>query len=312
MKKLEYYWPKLSWRLIIGSLFVSSFFFVINTATTSALVLPQANNPQATAVGLSGTVTSPPPSVAATIGTPTNGQVFTTLPITVQGICQSGLLIKLYINNVFVGAADCVNNSYSITTALFNGTNILIVKDFDSLGQEGPDSSSITVQFNNPNVGSGVGVTLTSTFAKLGVSPGTTLQWPVAISGGSPPYAVNIVWGDGKPADLMSEANATNFNINHIYDTAGVYTILAKATDTQGNVAYLQLVGVANGVVGQGSSNNKLNSPTAASNKGIKLNNSTIYVIFGIMFVAFVLAFWLGSRHKLDTIKKKLERGEGL
>ena len=100
MKKLEYYWPKLSWRLIIGSLFVSSFFFVINTATTSALVLPQANNPQATAVGLSGTVTSPPPSVAATIGTPTNGQVFTTLPITVQGICQSGLLIKLYINSI--------------------------------------------------------------------------------------------------------------------------------------------------------------------------------------------------------------------
>jgi hypothetical protein len=46
-------------------------------------------------VGVEGRISSPPPSVGATISVPRDGQTFTELPITVAGICQNGLLVKV-------------------------------------------------------------------------------------------------------------------------------------------------------------------------------------------------------------------------
>src|SRR5665213_1484212 len=66
---------------------------------------PLPPDPQTGSVGVEGTITSPPPTVAATISTPTNGQSFSSEPITVAGICPTGLLVKIFANNVFVGAA---------------------------------------------------------------------------------------------------------------------------------------------------------------------------------------------------------------
>jgi hypothetical protein len=298
-------------KSVISLVFIAVFILLFHPLLAHAYVPPPAVNPQNTAVGLTGTISSPPPSVAATIDIPLNGQVFTTLPIQVQGICQSGLLIKLYINGVFVGAAQCVNSSYSITTALFNGINNLVVEDFDSLNQEGPPSNTVTVTFNNPNVGAGVGITLTSNYAKLGVSPGSTMSWPIIVSGGDPPYAVSIDWGDGKPAQLLSEANPGTFNISHVYSNSGIYTILIKVTDTQGNLAYLQLVGVANGPAAQASSTTKLNSSSNSPTKS-KISDKTLFILIALIIAALLSTFWLGSKHKLASIKRKLENGEEL
>ncbi len=312
MKTVNNLYGLIPWQLKILTFFLLSvFIYLISTSPVHAYTPPPPVNPQSTGVGLSGTIKSPPPSTAATISTPSNGQVFTTLPITVQGICQGSLLLKLYDNGVFVGSAQCSNGSFKITTALFNGTNTLIVRDYDALDQQGPDSNTVTVTFNNPNVGSSPGITLTSNFAKLGASPGSVLSWPIAISGGAPPYAISVDWGDGKPTDLLSQASAGTLNIKHTYSSAGTYSILIKVTDTQGNVSYLQLVAVANGSAGQ-SSSSKLNASTTAPNKGIKLTNQTLYIILFIIFFAFISSFFLGSRHRMAEIRKKLQRGEDL
>jgi len=273
---------------------------------------PAPVNPQSTVVGLTGTIPSPPPAVGATITVPVSGQVFTALPINVQGICQSNLLIKLFINNVFAGAAECVDNSYKIVAALFNGANSLVVRDYDSLDQQGPDSNIVNVTFNNPNIGAGSGVTLTSSYAKLGVAPGATLSWPIVVSGGVPSYAVSVVWGDGAPSSLLSEPFAGTFKINHIYQTAGVYTILLKATDAAGQVAYLQLVGIASGPASQAAASTTLNTPTVAATKGIKLDSTTLLIIILLVILVPLVTFWLGSKHNLAVIKKKFESGEGL
>jgi len=286
---------------------------LIMPAVAQAYTPPPAVNPQSTVVGLTGTIPSPPPAVGATIAVPSNGESFNALPINVEGICQSGLLIKLFINNVFAGAAECVNSSYKIISALFNGLNNLVVRDYDALDQQGPDSNQVNVTFNNPNVGAGAGITLTSAYAKLGASPGSTLSWPIVVSGGDPSYAVSVTWGDGAPSNLLSEPFAGSFDINHIYDTAGVYTILLKATDLQGNVAYLQLVGLASGPASQASASTSLNTPVATVSKGgIKLDSETLGIIIVLVILIPLVTFWLGSKHRLVNIKKKFESGEGL
>jgi hypothetical protein len=315
MKKLLKSWSFLE-RIKIAPasmLVMLAFSIVLNQAQIALAYTPPApQNPQSTVVGLTGTIPSPPPAIGATISVPANGQSFNALPINVQGICQSNLLIKLFINNVFAGAAECTNSSYKITSALFNGANALVVRDYDSLDQQGPDSNVVNVSFNNPNVGAGQGVTLTSSYAKLGTSPGSTLSWPIVVSGGSPSYALSIVWGDGKPDSLVSQGFAGKLNITHIFETAGVYTILVKATDLQGNVAYLQLVGMATGPASQASGSTTLNTPAAVINKGIPINTTTIGTIAAIVVLVPLVTFWLGSRHRLINIKKKFENGEDL
>lgn len=313
MKKIDKHLIALSWKTkIVGLVVVAAFALIPFFKTAHAYTPPPPVNPQSAAVGLTGTIPSPPPAVGATIALPVNGQVFTALPINVQGLCQSNLLIKLFINNVFAGAAECVDNSYKIVSALFNGVNSLVVRDYDSLDQQGPDSNTVTVTFNNPNVGAGSGVTLTSAYAKLGASPGSTLAWPVVVSGGDASYAISVAWGDGAPSSLLSEPFAGSFDINHIYETAGVYTILVKATDAAGQVAYLQLVGIASGPATQANSSTTLNTPAAVASKGIKLTSTTLIIIILIVLLVPLVTFWLGSRHRLINIKKKFESGEGL
>src|ERR1700752_5517861 len=69
-------------------------------------------------IGLQGTISSAPPSRGATIVTPSNGAVITTLPVTVSGLCPAGVLVKIFSNNVFVGSTVCSNGSYSVQVDL--------------------------------------------------------------------------------------------------------------------------------------------------------------------------------------------------
>ena len=48
----------------------------------------QVENPQSDSVGMQGTIGSAPPQTGAHISVPTNGQVFTQLPVTVSGMEQ--------------------------------------------------------------------------------------------------------------------------------------------------------------------------------------------------------------------------------
>jgi hypothetical protein len=278
-------WTALAAGLLVGGLVL---FLQPAWAATS----------QSGSVGISGTIPSPPPARGATISLPSSGAVFTDVPITVSGICPSGLLIKIFANNIFVGSADCASGSYSLQIDLFNGQNDLVARDYDALDQAGPDSNTANVTFNDAQfLQYGTRVSLSSTYAERGALPGTELDWPVLLSGGTGPYALSVDWGDGSSADLLSIADTGTVTLKHTYKVAGVYKVIVKATDKNGGTAFLQLTGQATGAI--------------QANKG----GANVIIVRQIPWwpalvtLPFIfVSFWIGRRHELYSLRKQLEK----
>ena len=282
-------------------------------STPFALAVTSSNG----AVGLEGTISTPPPSTGATISLPRDGATFDTLPVTVSGICTSGLLVKLFKNNVFAGSAQCNNGSFSIQVDLFTGRNELVARVYDALDQAGPDSGTVAVNFAESAPVIGTRPSLTSVYAKKGANPGETISWPIVLSGGEGPYAVSIDWGDGKAPELFSQVFAGTFDIKHAYDNPGVYNVIIKVADKNGVVAYLQLVGVANGALSQdnsvtgNASNGKVTGATGST--ASSLTNPKVKILWqpAAIVVPFLAStFWLGRKYQLLMLRKKIESGE--
>lgn len=289
------FWVTLALFMAISALFITKTVFA---------AAPMPENPQTGAVGLQGIIATPPPTQGASIVIPGNGQAFTSIPTTVSGLCPTGLLVKIFKNNVFAGSVQCTSGSYSLQVDLFSGANELVARVFDDLDQPGPDSNNVAVAYNDNRPGAGSRVTLSSIFAKRGANPGETLTWPIQMAGGKGPYAISVDWGDGKTLDLKSLQFPGSFNIDHVYDNTGVYTIIIKATDTDGVTAYLQLVGVSNGKPGQGNQSNNNVQPTLTPKTVVLWEPAAVAIPF------VVASFWLGKSYERRRLRKRVEIGE--
>jgi hypothetical protein len=287
----------------LGLILVSVLAIVgLATSTVNAQSTPPPG-PQNGSAGLQGTVQTPPPKNAPTIATPATGQSFNKLPVTVSGLCTSGLLVKIFANNVFVGSVLCGNGSYTVQIDLFEGQNDLVARIFDALDQPGPDSNIVTVTYSN-NQFNETGIPLlrlSSIFARRGANPGETLNWPITISGGTSPYAISVDWGDGKPATLYSAPFAGSLNISHVYDNAGTYVIIVKGTDKNGLTAFLQLVAQANGAVGQSGTGDK-------DGKDKEIIIKVIWIPAAFLLALLPLSFWLGRRYELLSLRRSIDR----
>lgn len=265
--------------------------------------LGSSQNPQTGSQGVEGEITGPPPKNAPTLAIPSGGQIFTNIPISLQGLCQNGLLVKVFSNNVFVGSVTCSNNSFNIKIDLFSGTNDITTQQFDGLDQGGPMSGKITVVYKDqPLLQFGSQVSLTSDYARRGTDPGQSLSWPIILSGGTGPYAISIDWGDGSPETLMSEQYPGTINPSHTYSSAGTYNVLIKATDKNNTSAYLQVVAVVNGnATQQAGATNSKNSSASTTPEVLWWPSA---VAIGIS----IACFWLGRRYELSSLRKRLEK----
>ncbi len=288
------------WRAIIAALTVTC---LLCTPVLEAHATIPPPGPASGSVGLQGKVQTPPPKNPATIGTPSNGQSFTTTPITVTGLCTTGLLVKIFANNVFVGSVLCANGSYSLQVSLLDGRNDLVARIFDSLDQAGPDSNIVTVSYNTQFATTGIPIlSLSSVYARRGANPGEQLQWPISISGGTPPYALSMDWGDGKPTSLYSAPISGTITTTHVYSAPGTYVVIAKATDANGLTAFLQLVGQANGAVTQSATSSSGNSGSGASRTVV------VWIPAAASIPLIGISFWLGRRFELLSLRRHLER----
>lgn len=100
---------------------------------------------------LSLTVLGPPPTTAATIDQPVDGDRFTVATQTVRGTCPAGLMVEIYRNTTFAGSTLCDSGGlYNLLITLVPGQNDLVARDLDGLSQYGPDSPTVTVYYDAP------------------------------------------------------------------------------------------------------------------------------------------------------------------
>jgi hypothetical protein len=251
-------------------------------------------------IGLQGTISTAPPKTGATITAPGNGAIFNALPINVSGLCPKGLLVKVFSNNVFVGSVQCTDGSYSISIDLFSGQNVLVARVYDALDQAGPDSNTVSVSYNSAQFAQfGTQLLLSSIYAERGAPPSQELSWPILLSGGTSPYAISVDWGDGTATNLISLSASGEFTIKHIYKSAGIYKVIVKATDKNGDTSFLQLVAVATGAT-QSASGSKSGSSS--------VRTVVIWWPCLLMLPLIVAAFWVGRRNELFVLRAKIEK----
>ena len=269
---------------------------VLLGATVSAAT--PYTGPEAGSVSLTGSVPTPPPTTAATISSPHQNQHFSTTPITVSGTCPKDTLVEIYKNDIFAGSAPCEDNGkFSLDIDLLIGKNVLVARVYDVLNQAGPDSGSVTVFYDALPPQSSALSSLNFTGTQLllntdavyrGVFPDHLLNIPIDIVGGTPPYALNVQWGDSSNKVIPRNDNLT-FNAGHVYHKAGMYQVRLQASDAQGRVAFLTVVVFVNGQPSAVPVTTSSNTP---------VNKLLLLWPLYAAAATIVLSFWLGERRE--------------
>lgn len=267
----------------------------LSVCTASAINHP---GPKADSVSLSGEMPAKPPTTAATIVKPTDGQHFSSSPVTVQGSCPKDTLVEVYKNDIFAGSTACTDaGSFSIDVDLLIGQNTLVARVYDALNQPGPDSNKVTVFYDAvPPQSAGISslnfggnqLILNTDAVYRGTFPQQALSMPVDILGGVPPYALNVQWGDGSNKIVPRNDNLT-FYVDHVYHKPGTFQISLQATDSQGRVAFLTVAAIVNGQPAV--------TPVASTSKAAVNKLLVLWPLYTTA-AAMTLSFWLGERRE--------------
>jgi hypothetical protein len=256
------------------------------------------SGPEAGSIGLSGVMPAAPPKTGAVINSPSNNQHFTTTPITVSGTCPANTLVEIYKNDIFAGSIPCESKgTFSVQIDLLYGQNVLTAQVYDVLNQAGPVSKSVTVFYDTPLPQGAPSTYLNFTGAQLlietdavyrGIFPNQTLNVPISIIGGTPPFAVNVQWGDNSN-EIIPRADNSTFNASHIYKRAGIYKITLQAVDSKKLVAFLSVAAIVNG-----------QPAPAANTSSTPKSPNKLLLLWPLLAVAasLVFSFWMGERRE--------------
>lgn len=270
--------------------------------TANAITALPTPSPVPGSYGLEATKKKAPPNQAPTITTPGNGSSSSTSPITVNGICQTDLLVQVYNNGVMVGAVLCKGSTFTMQVSLFAGANELTALQYDELEQASPVSNAVTINYTDTSFTAfGQLVTLTSSYGRRSAPAGNVLTWPLQLSGGTGPYAFSIDWGDGTKAELKSVALAGVVNIEHIYKSAGIYTVNITVTDANGVSAFLQVVAISSGKVDSATAN-----ATGATDEKTGGTPRVMWIPYILLLLLLLPTYWLGRRSMLVSIRGKM------
>jgi hypothetical protein len=267
----------------------------------------QSPPPQYSSIGLTGIVPADPPTVAATIEAPNQQQRFGTSPVTVSGSCPADTLVEIFKNDIFAGSAPCTSaGTYSVEVDLLVGQNSLIARVYDALNQPGPDSAATIVFYDalpsqadllSPLDFSGTQLLLNTDAVFRGTFPEQELSIPLDILGGTPPYAVNIQWGDSTNKVVPRNDNVT-FRTGHVYKKPGTYQINLQATDAQDRFAFLSVAAIVNG---------QPDIVAASTTNNIDSTTSRLLLLWPLYVGSFavVISFWLGERREKHILAKR-------
>lgn len=281
------------------------FLLAVGLALTAYTATAASPLPESGSIGLTGTVPGKAPTVAATIQSPTSQQRFSTSPVTVSGTCPANTLVEVFKNDIFAGSTVCSSAGiYSLDVDLLIGSNVLVARVYDALNQPGPDSNSITVFYDAlPSQGGALAplefggdqLLLNTDAVFRGIFPEQELAIPIDILGGTPPYAVNIQWGDSNNKIVPRHDN-TPFKVGHTYSKPGTYQISIQATDSKERVAFLTVASIVNGAQ---------SAPPVAAVSKLEVNQLLLLWPLYTSVLAAVISFWLGERREKYILKKR-------
>lgn len=287
------YFPLGIMLLVVG--------FALTTYTSFAAT--PYNGPESSSIGLSGTMPGKAPSIAATISTPSSGRHFSSTPISVSGTCLANTLVEVFKNDIFAGSTPCSSAGiYSIDTDLLYGKNTLVARVYDSLNQAGPDSNSVIVYYDALPAQAGPITSLDLGGAQLlvntnaafrGTFPGQTLKVPISVLGGTPPYAINIQWGDSTN-NIVPRNDNVSFTTDHIYNQAGTYQASIQASDAKGRVAFLSFASIVNG---------QSNVDTTGAVSSTTTNNLLVLWPLYVASIAVVVSFFIGEKREKRVLR---------
>jgi hypothetical protein len=275
---------------------------VLVVFTVSSYAATPYTGPEAGSVGLTGTMPAAPPKEAATITSPRDGQHFITSPVTVSGTCPDNTLVEIYKNDIFAGSTPCdANGKYSIDIDPLFGQNILTARVYDVLNQAGPVSKAVTIFYDyslSPAASSsfldfsGAQLLLDTDAAYRGSFPQQQLNVPITVIGGTPPFAINVQWGDSKN-QVIPRGNNTTFNAGHAYSKPGTYKITLQGTDSKQLTAFLTVAAIVNG------------QPELAAANSVAKASSKLVVLWPAFAIAVtaLASFWVGERREKKIIK---------
>ncbi len=279
---------------------------LVGAPLTSFTAYALSPGPESSSIGLTGSVPGKAPTEGATIRTPSNGQRFSTSPVTVSGTCPLKTLVELFKNDIFAGSTICTDAGiYSLDVDLLIGQNLLIARVYDALNQSGPDSNAVTVFYDALPPQAGASTTLDFGGAQLvlntdavfrGVFPEQALNVPIDILGGTPPYAVNIQWGDSTNK-VVPRSDNIGFSSSHSYSKPGTYQIGLQASDALGRVGFLTVAAIVNG---QPAVTPTVTAATTAT-------TSRLLALWPLYTssVAVVASFWMGERREKSILKNR-------
>jgi len=181
---------------------------------------------------------------------------------TISGTCSSQTAyVTVTIDNTPVGTSDCSSSFFAVKVTLQPGANNLQAIAYNSTDDQGPTNPPITVFYDvavapsrstissrtlidNPTQSAPAisALTLMNNYRYQVHRPGELWRWDIQISGGTPPYALTVNWGDG--LSLPDETVEPATSITHMFSQAGIYHITVTASDTGGRSASLQLLAI--------------------------------------------------------------------
>lgn len=132
--------------------------------------------------------------------------------------------------------------------------------------------------------------TIIANCIKRSVFTGDTITLPVRITGGTPPYALSINWGDGL-TELKTVLDTDYHNYQHTYSTAGIIGVSFKTTDAKGMTSFLQTVVQVNGASTPATATTPFTNITA----GLSSVWTEAPVPLYVAAVTLVLGFWVGD-----------------
>ncbi|MEO7617879.1 MAG: PKD domain-containing protein, partial [Candidatus Saccharibacteria bacterium] len=300
-------YPALVFLILCSTVISGAYAFSGNAATSDST--------------LSLTVLGPPPTTGATINSPITGTTVDSAIIQVSGTCPVGLTVELYRNGGFAGSTYCdPSGGFLISITLTEGSNTLVARDADGLGQYGPDSNSVIVTYNAPPPPTPTPTPTTTPVPSpkpsstpgprrsptprtsasptpiippftidtdqhyyQGINPGDAITWQLKIIGGAPAFNIIWSWGDGS-SDKVATSDRGSSSPSHSYQNPGYYKVTVTATDATGRKSLIQLLVIVNGAGG-------IAPTTAPHDFGFLL---PIWPLLAGMLLLTV-SFWLGE-----------------